>query len=121
MAIIDPVEMAYLDWLVKSIEAEQASILDARNYYQGEQADFLTARVRAFLGLHEDNPFTLNICETVVTALANILKVTNFDTSETADDKGVKKQSTWAANVWKQNKMNSLQDVVHEFTLADRE
>lgn len=121
MAIIDPVEMAYLDWLVQSIQAEQKSILEARNYYNGEQAEFLTARVREFLGLHDDNPFSLNICETVVSALANILKVTNFDTSETAGKDGAKPQATWAADVWKRNKMHSLQDVVHEFTLADRE
>lgn len=121
MAIIDPVEMAYLDWLVQSVEAEQKSIQEARDYYNGQQADFLTARVREFLGLHEDNPFTLNICETVVSALANILKVTSFDTSEKANSDGIKPQSVWAADVWKQNKMNSLQDVVHEFALADRE
>ncbi len=121
MAIISPVEMAYLDWLVSSVEAEQKSILESRNYYNGVQADFLTALVRDFLDLHEDNPFTLNVCETIVTAVANILTVASFDTNEKPDKDGVKEQSAWAARVWEKNKMDSLQDVVHEFALADRE
>lgn len=65
MAIISPVEMAYLDWLVSSVEAEQKNILESRNYYNGAQAEFLTALVQDFLGLHEDNPFTLNVCESI--------------------------------------------------------
>lgn len=121
MAIISPVEMAYLDWLVRSVEAEQKSILESRNYYNGAQAEFLTALVRDFLGLHEDNPFTLNVCETIVTAVANVLNVTGFDTNEKVDKGGNKAQSVWAARVWEKNKMDSLQDVVHEFALADRE
>lgn len=121
MAIIDPVEMAYLDWLVQQMQADEESILEARNYYNGIQEDFLTARVREFLGLHKDNPFTLNVCETVVSAVANILNVTGFDTDEEPDQDGIKAQSAWAAEVWEENKMDSLQDVVHEFALADRE
>lgn len=121
MAIIDPVEMAYLDWLVQQMEADEESILEARNYYNGVQEDFLTARVREFLGVHDDNPFTLNVCETVVTAVANVLNVTGFDTGETPTQEGVKPQAVWAADIWRKNKMDSLQDVVHEFALADRE
>lgn len=121
MAIINPVEMAYLDWLVSSVEAEQKSILESRNYYNGAQAEFLTALVHDFLGLHEDNPFTLNVCETIVTAVANVLNVTSFDTNEKADKEGNKAQSVWAQRVWEKNKMDSLQDVVHEFALADKE
>jgi hypothetical protein len=121
MAIIDPVEMAYLDWLVQQMQADEESILEARDYYNGAQEDFLTSRTREFLGLHEDNPFTLNVCETVVSAVANILNVTGFDTSEKANKDNIKEQATWAADVWKNNKMDSLQDVVHEFALADRE
>jgi hypothetical protein len=121
MAIIDPVEMAYLDWLVQQMDAEQTSILESRNYYNGVQEQFLTARVREFLGLHDDNPFSLNVCETIVSAVANILNVIGFDTNETADEDGVKPQSVFAAEVWAKNKMESLQDVVHEFALADRE
>src|SRR5919106_295864 len=121
MAIIDPVEMAYLDWLVRSLEADEKSILEARNYYNGVQVEFLTARIRQFLGLHDDNPLSLNVCETIVTAVANVLNVTGFDTNERADKEGVKKQADWARQVWEKNKMNSLQDVVHEFALADRE
>jgi len=121
MAIIDPVEMAYLDWLIQTIEAEEKSILSARNYYNGIQEDFMTARVREFLGVHDDNPFTLNVCETIVMAVANVLNVTGFDTDEKADKDGVKLQSAFAANVWEKNKMDSLQDVVHEYALSDRE
>jgi Phage portal protein, SPP1 Gp6-like. len=121
MAILDPVEMAYLDWLVQTMEAEQESILESRNYYNGVQEKFLTARVREFLGLHENNPFTLNVCETVVSAVANVLNVTAFDTDEKAKEDGAKPQSLFAAEVWKKNKMETLQDVVHEFALADRE
>ncbi len=121
MAILDPVEMAYLDWLVQQMEAEQQSIQEARNYYNGVQTEFLTARVRQFLGLHEDNPFSLNVCETVVSAVANVLNVVGFDTDENPTKDKIKEQATWAADVWKANKMESLQDVVHEFALADRE
>lgn len=121
MAIIDPVEMAYLDWLVEQMQADEESVLESRNYYNGVQEDFLTPRTREFLGLHKDNPFTLNVCETVVSAVANILNVIGFDTDEEADQDGIKHQAAWAAEVWRKNKMDSLQDVVHEFTLADRE
>lgn len=121
MAIIDPVEMAYLDWLIKTIEADEKSILDARNYYNGVQEDFMTARVREFLGAHENNQFTLNVCETIVSAVANVLNVVGFDTDETPGEDGIKAQSAYAADVWEKNKMDSLQDVVHEFALADRE
>src|SRR5687767_13036813 len=98
MAIIDPVEMAYLDWLIQTIEAEEKSILSSRNYYNGIQEDFMTARVRQFLGVHDDNPFKLNVCETIVTAVANVLNVTGFDTDEKADKDGIKAQSAFAAN-----------------------
>lgn len=121
MPIIDPVEMAYLDWLIQTIEAEQKSILDSRNYYNGIQEDFMTARVREFLGVHNDNPFTLNVCETIVSAVANVLNVTGFDTDEKPNKDGIKEQSAFAQSVWEKNKMDSLQDVVHEFALADRE
>ena len=121
MAIINPVDMAYLDWLVQSLKAEQKSILEARNYYNGAQEDFLTPRVREFLGLHGDNPFALNVCETVVSAVANVLNVIGFDTSEPPREDGTKPHSIWAADVWRRNKMDSLQDVVHEYALADRE
>ena len=121
MAIIDPVEMAYLDWLVQQLQADEKSILEARNYYNGVQEDFMSARVRQFLGVHEDNPFSLNVCETVVTAVANVLNVTGFDTNEKPNQDGMKAQADWARQVWDANKMDSLQDVVHEFALADRE
>lgn len=119
----DPIQIAYLEWLIESRRAELLGVLDARNYYNGVQQDFVPSAMIDILSRHKSvgNPFTLNVCETIVTALANILNLTGFDTNETPDENGVKPLAVWANEVWKHNRMAAVQDIIHEGALSDRE
>lgn len=120
---ISPLVFTELDAILQQMLEAQENILLARNYFNGVQEVYLTARAQEFLGLHDDaNTFKLNICRTIVTALANELNLIGFDTNEKADaTTGQKEQVVWAKTVYEQNKLSSLQDTVHESAIADSE
>ena len=123
MPTVDPVELAHLEWMIENKEKEMLAILDARNYYNGVQQDFVPAAMKDILSQHKSkgNVFALNVCESIVMAVANVLEIVGFDTDETADENGVKPQAAWANMVWKANHMAAVQDIVHEGALSDRE
>lgn len=118
---VDPIEMSYLDALFQAIMSDMETIELSREYYRGIQEIQLTDRAKEFLGLHDDNQFRLNICQTIVNALSNELTVISFDTNEQVDENKEKPQAIWANDLADQNKFGQLQDDVHEATLADRE
>lgn len=116
------IEISYLDALLAADIDDQKSIVLARKYHEGKQKVYMDDRVKEFLALHPENPFRLNVCRTVVTAVKDELNVTGFDTSELLDDKTeMKAQAVWAGNIWNANHMDSIQDEVHEAAMRDRE
>lgn len=119
---ISPLVFAELDAILQEEETIQENVLLARNYFNGIQEVYLTARAMEFLGLHGDqNTFKLNVCRTIVTTVANELNLIGFDTNEKSDGGKPKEQAVWAMDVYKKNKLDSLQDTVHEGALADSE
>lgn len=115
-------ELTQLEAMLQDFLAEQENVLLARNYFNGIQEVYLTERAKEFLGLHgDDNTFKLNVCRTIVTAVANELNLIGFDTNEKAVEDKPKEQAAWAMDVYKKNKLDSLQDTVHESALADSE
>jgi hypothetical protein len=115
--------MSYLDAVFNSILEDMQSIQLSRDYFNGKQnTSFITTdRMKAILSLHTTNTFRLNVCQTVVQALANELNLTGFDTDEIEGADGVKEQASFADEVYKANKLDTLQDDVHESALSDRE
>ena len=116
------IELSYLDALRETFIQDEKNIVLARRYHSGDQDVYLTERVKEFLALHnESNPFKLNICRTVVTAVRDELSVNGFDTDESDSEDGSKKQAGWAWDVWNANHMDTIQNEVHEAALRDRE
>lgn len=116
------IEMSYLDAVFRSVQAEMENIQLSRDYYNGIQdTSFISARVREFLNLHPNVTFRLNVCQSVVQALANELELTGFDTDEAVGIDGQKPQADWAAAIFETNDIAALQTDVHEAALADRE
>jgi hypothetical protein len=108
----------------EEIRAHQEAVMLARNYFNGIQEVYLNARALEYLGLHKENPFRLNICRTIVTALADELNLLGFATDEKIDKEGGESPrpvSEWAAAVFEENKLDSLQDNIQEGALADSE
>lgn len=125
-APVDQVELSYLEMLINDDQEWQSFVKRARDYYNGAQITFLTARMREYLNLTNNttgvvDDFHLNIIQTVVVAVLDELSVIGFDTSETAQADGVKPQSLWARAVWDANKMGILQHNIHEAALRDSE
>lgn len=121
MPIPQSIEMSYLEAMINDTLADHGQILLARAYHEGIQPVYLTDRQREYLGIHADDPFSLNVTRTVVTCLADELNIVGFDTSEKPDKEGIKKQAGWFWDLWNKNKMDAHQSDMHEITLRDRE
>lgn len=115
------IQLSYFEALLTADIEDQRAIQLAKNYHKGVQTVYLTARAQEFLALNSQVDFRLNICQTIVTAVQDELNLIGFDTTETADAEGRKKQSQWASNLWQLNRMDSKQNDVHEAALRDRE
>lgn len=98
--------------------ARQRAIARARRYHDGRHFVKLTDRLRTFLrdvGGEDDGTYLhLNICRTVVMAIAERLMVARFDSNNETFQ-------AWINNVWKQNNMDIVQDEAHEAALRDGE
>ncbi len=119
--MVTQLDLTQMEAMVQDVLELQENIILARNYFNGIQEVFLSDRAKEFLGMHKDNTFKLNVCRTIVTAVANELNLIGFDTNETTKDGKPKEQVQWAMEVFKKNLLASMQDSVHEFTLADSE
>lgn len=129
MAMIAPpvtasnvVQISYMEGVKETDLGEQREILRARQYYRGEQIVFLTDRMREYLNLGDKkslDDFHLNIIQTIVVAVLDELSINSFDTSEEADEEGLKVQTKWAKEVWDRNRMALRQHNVHEAALRD--
>lgn len=110
----DPVTMSYLDAIITNTLQELENIQVARDYYRGKQPVTLTARQKEYLSQHENIPFRMNVCHTVVNALANELALLGMSSdNDTANE--------WASKVFDACKLDALQDDVHEAALSDGE
>lgn len=115
------IELSYFEALTVADLEEQQAIQLARSYHAGDQIAHLTERAQEFLELNTNIKFRLNICQTIVEAVLDELNVVGFDTAEAKDAEGNRKQAQWASDLWKLNRMDSLQNDVHEAALRDRE
>jgi len=100
------IEFAFLDWLVQQEGERQAKYTGFRDYYDGEQLTQLTARMRKFLELRDDQEFNLNMCPIVVDALAEKLKVANFGCED-------EKQQDLFTEWWAHSRMDGQQGITH--------
>lgn len=116
------VDMLYVEALIASIKEDDAVVALARNYHNGIQKTYMTDRVKEFLDIHGDSrPFCLNICRTITLAVKDELSVSGFNTSETADESGIKAQAQWAWDLWTKSHLDTVQSEIHESALSDRE
>lgn len=90
----------------------QDQIVIARNYNDGNHNVKLTERLKQFL--NQDFPFRLNMCRTVVSAVAERLRVIGFDSVNT-------NLIDWATNLWDINSMAAIQEEIYEAALRDGE
>lgn len=111
-------EMAFASWLAAEETARQEAVITTRNYYEGDQDTFLTDRLKEFLNATDDNEFNLNICRTVVDAVAERMIISGVDTTESGD---VQPLNEWANAVWEYNRLDLLYESAHEGVLRDGE
>lgn len=111
-------EMAFASWLVAEETERQQEVLLTRNYYDGLQDTFLTDRLQEFLNAEDEYEFSLNICRTVVDAVAERMVITGIETTEQTDAQPL---ADWANDVWEQNRLDLLYEAVHEAMLRDGE
>lgn len=130
----NPVDQAYLQWLVSEEQGYQEKVKQYREYYDGEQATQLTARQRAYLELKAGQEFNVNYCPVVVDSLAERLNVTGFEVSDLVDAVQTATRSAGDADGgdaeapgqseaeyqqalmwqwWNQNRMDAKQGIVH--------
>lgn len=116
------VEVAYAGWLAEEEKRRQQAVVLARLYYAGEHDVPLTDRQKEFLGFQDSGHerFALNYCKTVVSAVCERMIVKGF--SPAASTKAVGEAfADWAWQVWQANRMDGLQDRVHQRTVRDGE
>ena len=108
------VKFSFLSWLESQEQDRADKYAMYRNYYEGEQATQLTARLRKFLELGNKAPeFNLNVCPIVVDELADKLTVSGFDCgTDKALSEAVKQ---W----WEASRMDATQGVVHRGAVRD--
>lgn len=79
---IDPARLAYLEWLFHQEETRQDNVATYRDYYDGDHGVVLTERQEEYLALHGgDVHFCMNLCQVVVDAMVDRLRVSGFTVS----------------------------------------
>lgn len=111
---LDP-ELWYSAWQAGEELTRQKNVVIARKYYDGEHEVPLTKRQKEFLGFQNDERFALNYCKTVVSAVAERMKVTAL----AGDEKDP--FAAWAWDQWEANRMDAKQDKVHRAAIKDGE
>jgi len=101
--------------------ARQQVIAQARRYYRGEQGVQLTERQREFLGFQQGGGFRANYCRMVVNAVHERLIVSGFSSDEAPTAEGEQPTARWAARLWRVNRGDALQFVVHRDAVRDGE
>lgn len=115
---VDVADLAFLSWLAAEETERQKEVLTCRNYYDGLQDTFLSDRLQEFLNASDQYEFSLNLCRTVVDAVAERLIITGIDTTEQGDEQVL---ADWANVVWEKSRLDLLYESVHEGQLRDGE
>lgn len=90
-------------------------VVAARQYHEGIQGVQLTDRLKEFLDLKSLSAgFRMNVCRNVVTALTERLMVSGFDCEDSTS-------LDWYDRIWKESKLDAIQEEVHEIALRDGE
>lgn len=114
-------EILEIEAAIADIQDHQEGVQLARDYFNGKHAIYLNDRAREYLGLHKDNTFKFNMCRTIVTSLANELNILGFATDENPEGDSPRPVAEWISQVFEDNKIDSLQDEIHESALSDSE
>lgn len=110
-----------LEAKLADIADHQEAVMLARNYFNGNQPVYINSRAQAYLGINKNNQFRFNICRTIVTALAEELNLLGFTTSEETEGDATPPVAAFLDQLYNDNKLDSLQDPLHEGTLSDSE
>jgi hypothetical protein len=105
---VNPVAESMMMWLQQQIDDRRADYELARQYYNGDHDTALTDRLKKFLPPRLQ--FRDNYMNVVVDALSERLKVIGFDTENEVFGE-------WAWDLWRQNRMDYTQVVVHTETI----
>ena len=111
-------ELAYAAWQAEEEKERQRNVMLARKFYDGDHDVKLTPRLMEFLGINDDNEFTLNVCRVIVDAVTDRLIVTDVNTSEQGENQPV---AQWAASVTHAVNLPMLQMDVHTGAARDGE
>jgi len=101
---IDPVTESLMQWIQQQAEDRRDDYDLTRRYYNGDHDTAITDRLKKFLPPRLQ--FRDNYCNVVVDSLAERLKVIGFDTEDEVFGE-------WSWDMWKQNRMDYTQVVVH--------
>jgi len=115
---INLAELAFAAWQATEEQAKQKGVVQCRHYYDGEQDTYLSDRLKEFLNAKDSYEFNLNLCRTIVNAVAERLIINGLDTTEEGDAQPV---AEWANAVWEASRLDLLADTVHEGALRDGE
>lgn len=91
----------------------QREVVRARRYHYGDQGARLTERLKEFLS-DGDDPFRLNVCANVVTAVSERLCVSGFDCADMT-------LLEWVQTMWRLDNIDAKQEEIHEGALRDGE
>lgn len=111
---IDEVRLAFLRWLASGDARKESLIRTYRDYYDGEHATQLTARMRAFLSIAANIEFNLNFMPIPVDVLKERMTVVGFDA---AAPQGGEEGIFW--QWWQVNRMDGVQKGVHLANFRD--
>jgi len=115
---INLAKLAFAAWQATEEQAKQKGVVQCRHYYDGEQDTYLSDRLKEFLNAKDSYEFNLNLCRTIVNAVAERLIINGLDTTEEGDAQPV---AEWANAVWEASRLDLLADTVHEGALRDGE
>ena len=100
----NPISESLMQWIQQQTDDLRADYDLARQYYHGNHDTAVTDRLKKFLPPRLQ--FRDNFMNVVVDALAERLKVMGFD-SDSED------LNEWAWDLWRQNRMDYTQEVIH--------
>ena len=100
----NPISESLMQWIQQQTDDLRADYDLARQYYHGNHDTAVTDRLKKFLPPRLQ--FRDNFMTVVVDALAERLKVMGFD-SDSED------LNEWAWDLWRQNRMDYTQEVIH--------
>ena len=105
---LNPVTESLMQWIQQQAEDRREDYDVARRYYDGDHDTAITDRLKKFLPPRL--AFRDNYMNVVVDSLAERLKVIGFD----SENEGY---SEWAWDLWRKNRMDYTQVVVHTETI----